>query len=66
MDRCRQVVYPKLKLTVSVIVTYCNDAASLILRTAHSVVNRSPPENLKEVLLINDHSDHCKFAFRLL
>ncbi|KAI0229458.1 Polypeptide N-acetylgalactosaminyltransferase 1, partial [Lamellibrachia satsuma] len=53
---CRTKVYPKDLTTVSVIIIYYNEAWSPILRIVHSVVNRSPPQYLHEVILLDDSS----------
>lgn len=47
--------------SVSVVIPFHNEILSTLTRTVHSVFTRSPPELLKEVILVNDHSDkeHC-------
>ena len=47
-------------LNASVVIVYNNEASSAVLRTVHSVVNRSPPELLHEVVLLDDFSDRRK------
>lgn len=53
---CKQLRYLKELPTVSVVIPFYNDHLSVLLRTVHSVVNRSPEKLLKEVILINDRS----------
>ncbi|XP_055591431.1 N-acetylgalactosaminyltransferase 6-like [Uranotaenia lowii] len=53
---CRDKLYPLDLPSVSVIIPVYNERLSTLLRTLHSLFNRTPPELLKEVILINDNS----------
>ncbi|XP_035829500.1 polypeptide N-acetylgalactosaminyltransferase 13-like, partial [Aplysia californica] len=56
-ERCKSIPYPRVLPTASVVIIFHNEAWSPLLRTAHSVVNRSPPDYLHEVILLDDFSD---------
>ena len=43
--------------SASVIMVFYNEAASVVLRTVHSVLNKSPPHLIHEILLYDDNSD---------
>ncbi|CAC5414918.1 GALNT [Mytilus coruscus] len=62
---CKNIKYPKELPTASVIIIFHNEAWSPLLRTAHSVVNRSPPEYLHEVILLDDFSDRPELGDKL-
>lgn len=49
---------------VSVVFIFVNEALSVILRSVHSVVNHTPPQLLKEVILVDDNSDNGEWGQR--
>lgn len=54
--RCKRIKYLKTLPKVSIIVIFHNEYLSLLLRTIHSIYNRTPHELLHEILLVNDAS----------
>lgn len=57
LNRCRSTEYAKDLPSASVVIVFKNERWSPVLRTVYSVLNRSPKEYLKEVILVDDQSD---------
>ncbi|XP_057334683.1 N-acetylgalactosaminyltransferase 7 [Microplitis mediator] len=56
-EECKHWDYPKKLPTTSVIIVFHNEGWSVLMRTVHSVLNRTPPQFLEEILLVDDYSD---------
>lgn len=59
--RCLSRRYPEDLPTTSVVIIFRNEALTVLLRTATSVIERSPKHLLHEVILVDDFSDHGEF-----
>ncbi|KFM75564.1 Polypeptide N-acetylgalactosaminyltransferase 1, partial [Stegodyphus mimosarum] len=64
--KCKYVKYDTKDLpTASVVIIFTNEVWSALLRTIHSVVNRSPPNLLHEIILVDDYSDKDEIKIHL-
>lgn len=54
---CRKLPYANLTATASVVMCFHNEAWSVLLRSVHSIIDRTDPKLLKEIILVDDFSD---------
>ncbi|POI35733.1 hypothetical protein CIB84_000514 [Bambusicola thoracicus] len=55
--KCREKSYPSDLPFASVIICFYNEALSALLRTVHSVLDRTPAHLLHEIILVDDNSE---------
>ncbi|TRY53620.1 hypothetical protein DNTS_017573 [Danionella cerebrum] len=64
-DGCRNMSYPWSLPQVSVVFIFVNEALSVILRSVHSLIQRTPTRLLREIILVDDHSSNAELQKNL-
>ncbi|KAM9570792.1 polypeptide N-acetylgalactosaminyltransferase 18-like isoform 3-T3 [Salvelinus alpinus] len=64
-DGCRNMSYPSNLPQVSIIFIFVNEALSVILRSIHTAMNRTPSHLLKEIILVDDNSNNAELKENL-
>lgn len=65
LEECKHWNYPEDLPKTSVVLVFHNEGFSVLMRTVHSVINRTPPQFLEEVLLVDDFSDKEDLKLKL-
>ena len=58
--KAKHNTYPAKLPTTTVIICFHKERLSVLLRTVHSVINRTPPELLSGVIVVDDFSEDGK------
>ncbi|KAA0724476.1 putative polypeptide N-acetylgalactosaminyltransferase 8 [Triplophysa tibetana] len=58
-QKCAEKIYPKDLPNISVVLIYLNEALSIIQRAIRSIIDRTPPHLLKEIILVDDYSSNA-------
>ncbi|XP_063337304.1 probable polypeptide N-acetylgalactosaminyltransferase 8 [Pelmatolapia mariae] len=56
--RCLKKSYPKDLPSLSVVLIYLDEALSVIKRALRSIIDRTPKNLLKEIIMVDDHSSN--------
>ncbi|XP_048456046.1 polypeptide N-acetylgalactosaminyltransferase 11-like [Rhincodon typus] len=63
--KCKEKSYPVNLPSASVIICFYNEALSALLRTVHSILDRTPAYLLHEIILVDDRSDFIELKDKL-
>lgn len=64
-DGCRNMSYSSDLPQLSIIFIFVNEALSVLLRSVHTAIQRTPPHLLKEIILVDDHSNSVELKEHL-
>ncbi|CAJ1057216.1 probable polypeptide N-acetylgalactosaminyltransferase 8 [Xyrichtys novacula] len=56
--RCKNKIYPKDLPSLAVVLIYLDEALSILKRALRSIIDRTPKELLKEIIMVDDNSSN--------
>ncbi|KAK9410002.1 polypeptide N-acetylgalactosaminyltransferase 18 [Crotalus adamanteus] len=62
---CKNLTFPESLPEVSIVFIFVNEALSVILRSIHSAIDRTPAHLLKEIILVDDNSNNEELKEKL-
>ncbi|XP_032083252.1 polypeptide N-acetylgalactosaminyltransferase 18 isoform X1 [Thamnophis elegans] len=62
---CKNLTFPESLPEVSIVFIFVNEAFSVILRSIHSAIDRTPAHLLKEIILVDDNSNNEELKEKL-
>ncbi|XP_028587086.1 polypeptide N-acetylgalactosaminyltransferase 18 [Lacerta agilis] len=62
---CKNLTFPDSLPEVSIVFIFVNEALSVILRSIHSAIDRTPAHLLKEIILVDDNSNNEELKEKL-
>lgn len=65
-EQCRKISYPDNLPVASVVIIFTDEAWSPLMRTVHSVINRTPFKLLQEIILVDDFSQRGSVFIQIL
>ncbi|XP_067613513.1 N-acetylgalactosaminyltransferase 6-like isoform X1 [Eurosta solidaginis] len=65
LEGCKNKKYFANLPSVSIVIPFNNEHFTALVRSLHSLVNRSPPELLREIILVDDYSDRTELKRNL-
>ncbi|XP_062855729.1 polypeptide N-acetylgalactosaminyltransferase 18a [Trichomycterus rosablanca] len=64
-DGCRNISYPTTLPQISIVFIFLDEALSVILRSIHSAMRRTPSHLLREIILVDDCSNNAELMSNL-
>ncbi|KAG0720702.1 Polypeptide N-acetylgalactosaminyltransferase 35A [Chionoecetes opilio] len=60
--RCKDIVYPSQLPTASIVICFLREEHAALLRTVHSILDRTPSHLLEEIILMDDTDEESYHA----